>query len=406
VVERDGAPQPATGDDARLYSDETGRRVVVLYAQGSETGPRLDGLQWALGSTGADPADVAEVAGGWWVSWNPDDGSQEPPSAIVFAEGVDESRARAIAEAVQLDVDAGTMGVTDPERLGLVEIAHARGFSITALADPRPPYGSTGVLWGPAGGDLFDQPSLTISTWKQDPAVSAILRAMVDGDIGEVRGAPGAGGSLIRPGDGERLVRTWEEQGMTVLVVASGLDAADVDDVVTGLRPATDADWRRLVEQATVPPPSDQPGIQGRFASGYWSFEVEGTDPAELMLSVSVDLTDGGSNGHSWGPVDIPEAPLLVDVTRVEEGTLVVGVVDAETARIVVSRPDGTTFEPELTRLEGAGGVQVFGQWTDGPTDVGQASSFDSSGEERAHGESGPVVVGPGSNGFSGSLVG
>jgi len=173
LVERQGPAEPVTGDDARLYADADGRRVVLHYEQGHSNGPIDDGINLANGSVGDVDAFTAEVAGGWWVRWQPDDGGQDPATFVVFAEGVDEPRARAIAESVRRDVDTQTFGLPDPEGLGLVDIAHVPGLSIASLADPQPPFRTTGVRWTPEGGDVFAEPTLIISSWKQDPALSA-----------------------------------------------------------------------------------------------------------------------------------------------------------------------------------------------------------------------------------------
>jgi hypothetical protein len=393
LVERQGPAEPVTGDDARLYADANGHRVVLHHEHGHPNGPLPDGIHIANGSVGDADAFTAEIAGGWWVRWQPDNGSQDPATFVVFAEGVDEPRARAIAEAVRWDVESRTIGVTDPEGLGLVDIAHVPGLSIAYLADPQGPFRTTGVRWSPAGGEIFDEPTLTVSTWKYDEALSAMLRAVVDGEVGEVRGAPGAAGTLILPGGEKRLVRTWDEQGMTVLVVASGLDRGALDDIVAGLRPATDDDWRLLTEQATVPPPLEKPGIQGRFGTGSWSFAVEGTEPAKLFLSISIVLADGETEGHSGGLVGVP---LAVDTAQVDEGTLIAGVADAGTARVVLLWADGTSVEPELTRLEVAGGVQVFGHWSGGVLELPRVSAFDASGTELGFGGYGSITDGPG----------
>jgi len=83
-------------------------------------------------------------------------------------------------------------------------------------------------------------------------------------------------------------------------------------------------------------------------------------------------------------------------MAQVTGGTLIAGVADAATARVVLLWADGTTVEPELARLEVAGGVQVFGHWRDGVLEMPRVSAFDAAGTELAFGAYGSIADGPG----------
>lgn len=330
-----------------------------------------------------------------WVTWPLADDDQEVDQAAVVGRNLGPDEVQAVAEAVDVRVGPDDSG-DEPPTITVPADALSDGMELLAEG----PVSLAGFTFGgpslPHAAHLEwrgqEQAVIQSQAVAEDSALALLLRFGVDDSGGTtIRGRKGAAGppitALFSPREPQPYYLTWSEAGLVMLVHSLGVDRAEVDSFVAGLRPAEERDWERLADLALQAPPDlyGSPGAthSGIFETGRWALGYSRLGE-NLVVDVSIELIDGrfGSGSSGTWPVG-----LHVGVEHIEQGTLVHGYSPPGTVRVRLDLADGSTWEPDLVALETSWPERFFARWEDAPVDVLSAAAYDASG--------GVIVEGP-----------
>lgn len=241
----DPAP-PSTGPvDTRIYGDVTATAItndVVVTVEATEPDTHggtplgeevtVRGRQGLLCSPGPNQCDFGNNVTG--VSWTEPTGEHISVESRTF----DRSQLLVIAEGLTVDgttVELGDVpaGVTKPPEVAKLHAAKDDAYSVE--------------YWRPAGGPVY------VSTRAEDEA-TRIYNLWLSGPRDDtVQGRPAA----IEDIDGAYVVTWSPAPGQLVEILANGLDEAAARSFAESVRPATEAEWADLQEEAAARPPEE-----------------------------------------------------------------------------------------------------------------------------------------------------
>jgi hypothetical protein len=340
-----------------------------------------------------------------WMTWLVPNGTEDPGSTGVVARGLTEDELHSAAGSLEIDAGGELVGdlrlddqppgddtwrggvrLTEPPP-GLVELAAGR-LSFSGLDVGNAPSPGSVLQW------RREDARLTVATYEHDDALALLLRAGVDDPDGtEIRGHAGAHGPAFAPSAyGDNMpssdLWTWTEDGMDVVVIARGMDAATAQRAVDSLRPSTD--WDALTAEASAPPSReagpDEILIQEGFAGGSWSVSIT-CRPADASGHNCERMADirhaDGSHGLGGGGSVTTDAA-WIDVAGDDDGTLVDGTVPASIEAVEVELADGTVLRPELHDGGEDWPIRAWALWvSDAEAVVTDLRGFDSAGRQR-----------------------
>jgi hypothetical protein len=261
---------------------------------------RGDGLASQEGGVG-EPTEVAGRPGalvekdGQWAAQATFDGTMV---AVVGMGGASRDQVVTAAAAATTDGTIAASGLPD----GFVEIARGGLDTMTPELEYLPRRGVVVGWSGPAAdGDESGPPGISL-TQRPGPAdaVDLLRLGFPEAEATTVRGHHAL---VARRGD-QTVVQWLEAPDLLVTVGAQGVDEADVDRFVDGLRPVSDDEVSALVERFA------DPGLAGDG----------GQEPPELRPGQTL-VTEGDDAGTAWRLIaEEHDGDVYVNVTSAADG--------------------------------------------------------------------------------------
>ncbi len=370
--------------DPSLADPFDGAWALAVVVQGSETS----------GLGGEYDAHGTEVR---WIDVPVEQQSQELRAAGLLLGGMDDAAGDALAAGLQVSGGVGGLaGGPDDDRPQRVEIdaaalaASGGGLErLTAAAisgweigadDPGSPIAPS-ATW--TRGEAADRASLSVTSFRADPAWELLLRAVNGGaSVGRKllpvggEGAKGQSAGVATIGD------------TTVLVQTQGA-APPIAQVIDSLGPAGPEQWEELAARFPVQPPGSIIGdpdvrITGTVAGSAYSYALA-VDTRDTPFGPSTTCRDDLQVAHrdgTWDAGGFSQGEPCgttgwIGVMNLQSGpTLVHGSLPAEVGRVRLTLDGGQVVEPELQ----GGPLRAFVAAFDSTRLVVQAESFDASG--------------------------